>query len=72
MLKLLLLGVAFVLLVAYLLKEAQYRRFKQNAVIPQLKPSLVWGHMKAIHEVSLRGLPRQHFGKRIGSNRGCA
>lgn len=63
MLTLLLLVAASVLLVAYLLKEAHYRRFRQHAALPQLKPSLVWGHLKAVHEASLRGLPEQHFGK---------
>ncbi|KAB5531389.1 cytochrome P450 [Coniochaeta sp. 2T2.1] len=61
MLSVSLLVAAAILLVAYLLKEAHYRRFKQYAVLPQLKPSFVWGHMKAIHETGLRGRPSQHF-----------
>ncbi|KAH8901898.1 cytochrome P450 [Coniochaeta sp. PMI_546] len=61
MLTLFLLVAAPILLVAYLLKEAHYRRFRQYAVFPQLKPSLMWGHMKALHEISLRGPPGQHF-----------
>ncbi|OIW22527.1 cytochrome P450 [Coniochaeta ligniaria NRRL 30616] len=61
MLTLALLVAAPTLLVAYLLQQAHYRRFRQYAVLPQLKPSLVWGHMKALHEISLRGRPGQHF-----------
>lgn len=64
MLSLLLLVAAPTLLAAYILKEAYYRRFKQYAVFPQLEPSLAWGHLRALHAVSLRHeRPGQHFGK---------
>ncbi|KAK3686206.1 cytochrome P450 [Podospora appendiculata] len=45
---------ALPLLGAYLFLRLRYFRLKQYAHIPQLKPSLVWGHMKAVHEYALR------------------
>ncbi|KAK3328644.1 cytochrome P450 [Cercophora scortea] len=53
--------VALPLLGAFLYLKVRYLRFKQYAHIPQLKPSLVWGHMKAVHEYSLRQKAGSHI-----------
>lgn len=37
-------------LILYLYSALNYRRFKQYAHFPQLKPSLAWGHLKAIDD----------------------
>ncbi|WQF82416.1 Putative cytochrome P450 [Colletotrichum destructivum] len=37
-------------LILYLYSALKYRRFKQYAHFPQLKPSLAWGHLKAIDD----------------------
>lgn len=48
------------LLLLYLFQDLRYRRFKQYAGIPQPKSSLIWGHMKTLHEVIQRGAPDRH------------
>lgn len=58
---LVLLALPFV--IGYLATTIWYRRFKQYAAFPQLKPSLLWGHMRAIHEFTLRAPPKMHFGR---------
>ena len=58
-----LLIVALPLLAAYLVTTIWHRRLKQYAHFPQLKPSLIWGHMKALHEFRQRGPPDRHVGK---------
>ncbi|KAI9039120.1 cytochrome P450 [Aspergillus affinis] len=40
-----------------------YHRKKQFAAFPQLPPSLVWGHLKALHEFVLRGKRDRHIGR---------
>ncbi|KAH6611701.1 cytochrome P450 [Chaetomium sp. MPI-SDFR-AT-0129] len=52
---------ALPLVIGYLATTIWHRRFKQYAAFPQLKPSLLWGHMKAIHEFTLRERPKIHF-----------
>ena len=54
---------ALPLLAAYLFAKFRDMRFKQYANYPQVKPSLVWGHMKALHEFTLRGKLDRHFGE---------
>lgn len=34
----------------YLFSAIHYRRLKQFAHFPQMKPSFVWGHMKLLNE----------------------
>ncbi|KAL1839021.1 hypothetical protein VTK73DRAFT_4145 [Phialemonium thermophilum] len=41
---------AVTLLVVHLVRELYYRRFQQHAALPQLKPSLLFGHMKVVRE----------------------
>ncbi|OHW91418.1 cytochrome p450 [Colletotrichum incanum] len=41
-------------LLLYLYFALSYRRFKQYAHFPQLKPSLTWGHLKAINDFHQR------------------
>ena len=50
------------LLVFYLYERIRHLRFRQHAVWPQLKPSLLWGHMKALHEFMIHGEPKRHIG----------
>lgn len=38
-------------------------RLKQYAGFPQLKPSLPWGHLKALHEFIARGKTDRHIGE---------
>ncbi|KAK1965842.1 cytochrome P450 52A11 [Colletotrichum sublineola] len=38
----------------YLYSALSYRRFKQYARFPQLEPSLIWGHLKAINDFHKR------------------
>lgn len=41
----------------------RWMRFKQFADFPQPgKPSLVWGHLKLMNEISKKGDPRRHIG----------
>ncbi|KAK4120994.1 cytochrome P450 [Parathielavia appendiculata] len=51
---------ALPLVATYLLTTLWHRRFRQFANFPQLKPSFLWGHLKVIHEYTLRGPPRIH------------
>ncbi|KAK4171682.1 putative cytochrome P450 E-class, group I [Triangularia setosa] len=44
--------------VVYLLTVAWHRRFKQYTNFPQLKPSFIWGHMKTIHEFTVKNNDR--------------
>ena len=34
----------------WLYTRVRYRRFEQYAHLPQLPPSLLWGHLKAVNE----------------------
>lgn len=49
-------------LAIYLYERIRHLRFRQNAAWPQLKPSLLWGHMKALHEFIVHGEPKRHIG----------
>lgn len=49
-------------LAIYLYERVCHLRFRQNAAWPQLKPSLLWGHMKALHEFIVHGEPKRHIG----------
>ncbi|KAL2196601.1 cytochrome P450 [Corynascus similis CBS 632.67] len=51
---------AFPLLLTYLAATIWHRRFRQFAHFPQLKPSLLWGHLQTIHEYTLRAKPKIH------------
>ncbi|KAK4195034.1 hypothetical protein QBC40DRAFT_289729 [Triangularia verruculosa] len=52
-------------ILVYLLAAAWHRRFKQYAHFPQLKPSFIWGHMKTVHEYTVKngGQPDLHIGQ---------
>ncbi|RAH60890.1 cytochrome P450 monooxygenase [Aspergillus piperis CBS 112811] len=47
--------------VSYFISRIRYSRFKKYADWPQLPPSLIWGHMKALHEFIARGEERRHI-----------
>lgn len=47
----------------YLYTKLHYRRFKQNAHIPQLPSSLLWGHLKLFDELTKRGIVDRHPGE---------
>jgi hypothetical protein len=53
---------ALPLVATYLAATIWHRRFKQFANFPQLKPSLIWGHLKTVHEYTLKGPPGIHHG----------
>ncbi|PWY81861.1 cytochrome P450 [Aspergillus heteromorphus CBS 117.55] len=48
-------------LLFYLLDRSRHFRYQQYAAWPQLPPSLVWGHMKAMHEFISRGDAKRHI-----------
>lgn len=45
---------ALPVLLLYLYSALYYRRLKQYAHFPQLQPSLLWGHLKAINDFHLK------------------
>lgn len=47
----------------YLYTKLYHRRFKQNAHIPQLPSSLLWGHLKVFDDFTKRGIPDRHPGE---------
>ncbi|KAM5377897.1 hypothetical protein ACJZ2D_004801 [Fusarium nematophilum] len=51
---------AMSLLITYLFMKLHFKRFKQYAHIPQLPPSLIWGHMLVYDKFSKRGPKDQH------------
>ncbi|KAK4031724.1 putative sterigmatocystin biosynthesis P450 monooxygenase stcS [Parachaetomium inaequale] len=51
---------ALPLVITYLAATIWHRRFKQFANFPQPKPSLLWGHLRTIHEYTLKGPPQIH------------
>ncbi|OOG01126.1 hypothetical protein ASPCADRAFT_38480 [Aspergillus carbonarius ITEM 5010] len=55
------------LLLCYLLNRAQHLRFKQFGDWPQLTPSFVWGHMKAINEFIVRDIVFREIQEYLGS-----
>lgn len=46
----------------YLYKKLYHLRFKQLSDIPQLEPSLIWGHLKALNEFIISGEAQRHIG----------
>ncbi|KAI0883929.1 cytochrome P450 [Annulohypoxylon maeteangense] len=44
----------------YLYSKLYYRRFKQNAHLPQLPSSLLWGHLMAFDRYTKQGIPDRH------------
>lgn len=46
----------------YLYQTLRYLRKKQYAEWPQPPSSLLWGHMKILHEFIERGESKRHFG----------
>ncbi|KAF5012253.1 hypothetical protein FDECE_1634 [Fusarium decemcellulare] len=52
--------VALSLLVTYLYTTLRFKRFKQYAHLPQLPPSLLWGHMRVYDEFMKRGNKDRH------------
>lgn len=52
----------FPLLAIYLYTRLRYYRLKQFAAFPQLKPSLIWGHLKVVHLILMNGQPKRHIG----------
>lgn len=53
---------ATALLITYLYNRVQYKRFKQHAKLPQLPPSLLFGHLKTLDELIKRGAADRHPG----------
>ncbi|KAK0716123.1 cytochrome P450 [Lasiosphaeris hirsuta] len=51
---------ALPLLAVYLFTQLRWMRFKQYGKLPQPKPSLLWGHMRALYEVMSRGKEDRH------------
>ncbi|KAJ3546154.1 hypothetical protein NM208_g2144 [Fusarium decemcellulare] len=51
---------ALSLLVTYLYTTLRFKRFKQYAHLPQLPPSLLWGHMRVYDEFMKRGNKDRH------------
>lgn len=56
------LGTLVLLASAYLYNKLHYRRFRQNAHIPQLPPSLLWGHLRLFDQFTKQGIPDRHPG----------
>jgi hypothetical protein len=56
---------ALPLVITYLAATIWHSRFKQFANFPQLKPSLLWGHLRTIHEYTLKGRPQLHHGRLV-------
>ncbi|KAK0609597.1 cytochrome P450 [Bombardia bombarda] len=52
---------ALPLLAVYLYTRLRYLRFRQYANIPQIKSSLVWGHMRVLNDFILRGKVDRHI-----------
>lgn len=51
---------ALPLVATYLLTAIWHRRFRQFAHFPQPKPSLLWGHLQAMHAAMKRNAPGLH------------
>lgn len=54
---------ALPLLGLYLYNKVYHKRFQQYASLPQLPPSLAWGHLAAFDEYIKRGKKDRHPGK---------
>ncbi|KAK8001003.1 cytochrome P450 monooxygenase [Apiospora marii] len=46
--------------VTVLYRKLYHKRFRQTAHIPQLPPSLLWGHLKIFYDFTMRGKPDRH------------
>ena len=53
------------LICLYLYVEARRLRFHQHEGLPRPKTSLIWGHMKVIHEFYQKGDLRRHIGTNL-------
>ncbi|RSL74284.1 hypothetical protein CEP53_000392 [Fusarium sp. AF-6] len=51
---------ALSLLITYLFTKLRFKRFKQYAHLPQLSPSLIWGHMLVYDEISKHAQRDRH------------
>ncbi|RTE84935.1 hypothetical protein BHE90_000370 [Fusarium euwallaceae] len=51
---------ALSLLITYLFTKLRFKRFKQYAHLPQLPPSLIWGHMLVYDEISKHAQRDRH------------
>lgn len=58
---------ALVALAVYLFTKIRRARFEQYRKLPQLKPSLIWGHLKAVNEFMARARPGCHSGKLLAA-----
>lgn len=47
----------------YLYSKLYYRRFKQNAHLPQLPSSLLWGHLMVFDKFTKEGILDRHPGE---------
>lgn len=56
------------LVATYLFTQLYHKRFKQFASLPQLPPSLVWGHMLVYDEFTKREAKDLHPGKQAPAN----
>ncbi|KAF7596387.1 hypothetical protein BBP40_002131 [Aspergillus hancockii] len=52
---------ALPLLLLYLYQKLHYIRIKQHAAWPQLRSSLIWGHLESLHEFISKGETRRHI-----------
>lgn len=50
------------IVVSYAYSRLYYRRFRQFATIPQLPPSLLWGHLQAFDTFTRSGPKDRHPG----------
>ena len=55
-------------LALYLYERIRHLRSRQHAAWPQPKSSLLWGHMKALHEFIVHGEPKRHIGIFLSSS----
>lgn len=47
----------------YIYTKLYYRRFRQNAHIPQLPSSLLWGHLMVFDKFTKQGIADRHPGE---------
>lgn len=59
------LSIVFLLLplAVWLFVRLRYLRLRQLAHLPRLPPSLVWGHLKALHSFVQQGPVDRHHGE---------
>ncbi|KAI0201797.1 cytochrome P450 [Astrocystis sublimbata] len=51
---------ASVLLITYLYNKLRFKRFQQHGTLPQMYPSLLFGHLKSLDQTIKRGPPDRH------------